>query len=137
VSAAQFVGRLVEVRGDRPLGSQHPELGFAYPVDSGFAHGVSAPDGDELDSYVLGVPEPRQRRLARCIAVVHRPDDDDDKLVVVPDGVQMSDAEIRQLTHFQEQYFDSTIRPLSSPCPCAAPPREATRPAAAQLETTR
>jgi inorganic pyrophosphatase len=110
VSAAEFVGRPVEVQVDRPLGSPHPEVGFAYPVNHGFVHGVAAPDGDELDAFVLGVPEPRQWFVARCIAVVHRLDDDDDKLVVVPDGVQMSDAEIRQLTHFQEQYFDSTIR---------------------------
>jgi len=110
VSAAEFVGRLVGVQVDRPLGSPHPEFGFAYPVNYGFVHGVAAPDGDEFDVYVLGVPEPRQRFVARCIAVVHRLDDDDDKLAVVPDGVQMFDAEIRQLTHFQEQYFDSTIR---------------------------
>jgi len=110
VSAAEFVGRLVEVQVDRPLGSPHPVFGFAYPVNYDFVHGVAAPDGDELDAYVVGVPEPRRRFVARCIAVVHRLDDDDDKLVVVPDGVEMSDAELRQLTHFQEQYFDSTIR---------------------------
>jgi len=47
--------------------------------------------------------------VGRCIAVVHRLDDDDDKLVVVPDGTQLSDAEIGQLTQFQERYFTSTI----------------------------
>jgi inorganic pyrophosphatase len=45
----------------------------------------------------------------RCIAVIHRLDDDDDKLVVVPDGAQPSDAEIRQATRFQEQFFASRI----------------------------
>lgn len=95
---------------DRPLRSPHPVFGFAYPVNYDFVLGVAAPDGDELDAYVVDVPEPRRRFVARCIAVAHRLDDDDDKLVVVPDGVEMSDAELRQLTHFQEQYFDSTIR---------------------------
>jgi inorganic pyrophosphatase len=109
VSAAQFIGRLVEVEVDRPLGSTHPEFGFAYPVNYGFVPGVAAPDGDELDAYVLGVAEPRERFTGRCIAVIHRLDDDDDKLVVVPDGVALSDAEVRRLTRFQERYFSSTI----------------------------
>ena len=71
--------------------------------------GVPAPDGDELDAYVLGIAEARERFTGRCIAVVHRLDDDDDKLVVVPDGVQLSDAEVTRLTKFQERYFTSTI----------------------------
>lgn len=109
MSAAQFIGRLVEVQVDRPLGSLHPEFGFVYAVNYGFVPGVSAADGDELDAYVLGVSEPVPRFVGRCVAVIHRLDDDDDKLVVVPDGTQLSDGEIGRLTHFQEQYFASTI----------------------------
>jgi inorganic pyrophosphatase len=109
VSTADYIGRLVEVEIDRPLGSSHPKHGFTYPVNYGFVPGVPAPDGDELDAYVLGVSEPRQRFTGRCIAVVHRLDDADDKLVVVPDGIELSDAEVRRLTQFQEQYFTSTI----------------------------
>jgi inorganic pyrophosphatase len=109
VSAADFIGRLVEVHVDRPIGSLHPEFGYAYPVNYGSIPGVSAPDGDDLDAYVLGVSEPRRRFAGRCIAVLHRVDDDDDKLVVVPDGLELSDAEIRELTSFQERYFTSTI----------------------------
>jgi inorganic pyrophosphatase len=109
VSAADHIGSLVEVEIDRPLGSSHPEHGFTYPVNYGFVPGVPAPDGDELDAYVLGVSEPRRRFTGRCIAIVHRLDDADDKLVVVPDGVELTDTEVRRLTRFQEQYFTSTI----------------------------
>jgi inorganic pyrophosphatase len=109
VSAADFIGRLVEVEIDRPLGSSHPEHGFTYPVNYGFVPGVPAPDGDELDAYVLDVFEARERFTGRCIAVVHRLDDADDNLVVVPDGVELSDADVRRLAQFQEQYFTSTI----------------------------
>ena len=105
----ELIGRLVKVYVDRPLGSLHPEFGSAYPVNYGFVPGVAAPDEDELDAYVLGVADPQQRFEGRCIAVVHRLDDDDDKLVVVPDGTRLTDAEIRQSTHFQERYFTSTI----------------------------
>jgi inorganic pyrophosphatase len=109
VSAADYIGRLVEVEIDRPLGSSHPDHGFRYPVNYGFVPGVPAPDGDDLDAYVLGVTEPREHFTGRCIAIIHRLDDDDDKLVIVPDGVELSDAEVTRLTQFQERHFTSTI----------------------------
>ena len=109
MNAVAFIGRVVEVEIDRPLGSPHPDFDLAYPVNYGFLPGVAAPDGEDLDAYVLGVSEPMARFTGRCIAVVHRLDDDDDKLVIVPDGVELSDAEVRDLTDFQEQYFNSTI----------------------------
>jgi len=40
----------------------------------------------EIDAYVLGVFEPRDRFEGQCIAVIHRTNDDDDKLIVVPEG---------------------------------------------------
>jgi inorganic pyrophosphatase len=70
---------------------------------------VIAPDGEELDAYVLGVKEPLVEFSGRCIAVVHRRDDDDDKLVVVPDGACISDGDILAQTRFQERFFDSHV----------------------------
>lgn len=107
--AAQFIEKLVTVKMDRPLGSKHPKHGYVYPVNYGFIPETKSPDGGELDAYVLGVDEPRDEFLGRCIAVVHRLNDDDDKLIVVPDGKEMSDDEIRQAVFFQEQYFQSEI----------------------------
>lgn len=43
------------------------------------------------------------------IALIHRTNDDDDKLVVVPNDREYSDEAIRALTEFQEQYFESVI----------------------------
>ena len=45
----------------------------------------------------------------KCIAVIHRTNDNDDKLIVVPEGKNYTDEEIRMLTNFQEQYFESEI----------------------------
>jgi inorganic pyrophosphatase len=78
-------------------------------VNYGFLPGVPAPDGEELDAYILGVNQPVQEYQGTCIAVIHRLDDDDDKLVVVPDGLTLTDQEIRLLTEFQEQFFQSVI----------------------------
>lgn len=41
--------------------------------------------------------------------MIHRTDDDDVKLVVVPKGVTYRDEQIAALTEFQERFFNSTI----------------------------
>ncbi len=94
---------------DRPLGSVHPKWGFLYEVNYGFIKGVKAPDGEDLDAYYLGVDKPLEQATGTCVAIIHRLDNDDDKLVVVPEGVEFTDEEIIKATHFQEQYFKSEI----------------------------
>ena len=105
----RFLNTLVTVEIDRPLGSRHPQWGFTYPVNYGYVPGVIAADGEELDAYVLGVSEPLDQFEGLCIAIVHRTDDDDDKLVLVPEGKHYSDEQIRALTEFQERFFSSVI----------------------------
>jgi inorganic pyrophosphatase len=107
--ALDFIGCIVAVTIDRPLGSRHPRHDFVYPVNYGYVAGVPAPDGDNLDAYILGVFEPLRQFSGTCIAVIQRSDDDDDKLVVVPEGRTYSDEQIRALTEFQERFFTSRI----------------------------
>ena len=107
--ARQFLGKEAEVTMDRPLGSKHPKHGFVYEVNYGFIEGVRAPDGEDLDAYYLGVSEPLKKAAGICIAIAHRKDNDDDKLIVVPNGVQMTDEEILSAIHFQEQWFDTVL----------------------------
>jgi inorganic pyrophosphatase len=94
---------------DRPLGTRHPKHGFMYCVNYGYIPNTVSGDGEELDAYLLGVFEPLQSYIGKCIAVIHRTNDDDDKLVVVPEGKNYTDEEIRVLTEFQERYFESEI----------------------------
>lgn len=94
---------------DRPLGSCHPSHGFVYEVNYGYLPGTLAPDGAPLDAYVLGVAVPLARAEGVAVAVIHRYDDDDDKLVVVPEGVALTDAEITAAVWFQEQFFKTCI----------------------------
>ena len=58
---------------------------------------------------MLGVDVPLQEFEGKCIAVIHRTNDDDDKLIIVPEEKEFSDEEIRNLTNFQEKYFESEI----------------------------
>jgi inorganic pyrophosphatase len=107
--ARTFLGKEVQVTMDRPLGSKHPKHGFEYLVNYGYIENTVSPDGEELDAYYLGVNEPLEKAFGKVIAVIHRADNDDDKLVVVPKNASMSDEEIMRAVHFQEQYFKSTI----------------------------
>ena len=105
----KYLNEIVTVKMDRPLGSKHPKHGFIYPVNYGFIPNTISGDGEELDAYVLGVFRPIESFEGVVIAIIHRTNDDDDKLVVVPDGKSYSDEQIKALTEFQEQYFESII----------------------------
>ena len=107
--AYKYIGQKVEAHIDRPLNSKHPKHGFIYEVNYGYIPNTVSGDGEELDCYILGVDEPLEKFEGECIAVIHRTNDDDDKLIVVPEGKQISDEQIRNLTNFQEQYFESEI----------------------------
>lgn len=109
-NAADFLGKIVTLKIDRPLGCQHPRHGFVYPLNYGFVPGTLSPDGAELDAYVLGVSEPLAAFTGQCLAVIHRTDDDDDKLIVCPAGQSYTEKEIRAVTYFQEQFFSSAIQ---------------------------
>ncbi len=104
-----FLGKTVSIRIDRPLGSRHPQHGFLYLLNYGYVPGVFSPDGEELDAYVLGVFEPIDHFEGRCIAVIQRLDDDDDKLVLAPEGLQYTDEQILALTEFQERFFRPVV----------------------------
>lgn len=107
--AKQYLGKKVLVKMDRKLGEVHPKWGFAYPVNYGFIPGTIAPDGEELDAYVLKVEVPMEEFEGEVAAIVHRTDNDDDKLVVVPIGETVMDEEIDKLTEFQEKWFKHKI----------------------------
>jgi len=108
--AKDFLGKNVTIRIDRPINSKHPKYGFVYEVNYGFVPGTKAPDGEEIDAYLLGVSEPVEEFTGKCIAVIHRKDDNDDKLVVIPEDMKsISDEEILKATNFQEKWFDSVV----------------------------
>lgn len=101
----KYIGELVWVTIDRPLGSKHPKYGFNYPVNYGFVPFTKSGDGEELDAYVLAVDEPLKEYVGRCIGVIHRTNDNDDKLIIVPEALDLPDEIIERDTDFQEHWF--------------------------------
>ena len=92
----EYLNKTVNVKIDRPLGSKHPQYGFIYPVNYGFIPNTISGDGEELDCYILGVSEPLKEFTGKCIAIVHRINDDDDKLIVVPENMSFDIEEIEE-----------------------------------------
>ncbi len=100
--AKDFLGKMVFIKIDRPIASKHPEHNFIYTLNYGFVSDTMSPDGEELDAYVLGIYYPLTEFQGRCIAFIRRKNEDDDKLIIVPDEIDYSNEQIIALTEFQE-----------------------------------
>ena len=104
-----YLGEIIKIKIDRPFGSKHPKHGFIYPVNYGYVPDTTSEDGEELDAYLLGVFKPVEEFTGKCIAIIHRTNDNDDKLVIVPEDKDYSDDAINALIEFQEQFFEHEI----------------------------
>lgn len=104
-----FLNQIVTVEMDRTMGSKHPKHGFIYPINYWYIPNTISWDSEEIDAYVLWVFEPLDTFRWRCIAIIHRLNDDDDKLIVVPDWKNYDDSAISALIEFQERFFESEI----------------------------
>lgn len=105
----QYINKEVTVIMDRQLGTKHPKHGFVYSLNYGYIPGTTSGDGEEIDAYVVGIFEPLEKFTGKVIAIIHRTNDNDDKLVVAKDGVNYTYDQIRALTEFQEKWFVSKI----------------------------
>ena len=108
-NAKDYLKKDVVVKTDRQLGTKHPKHGFMYMLNYGYIPNTISGDGEELDAYIVGVFEPVEEFEGQVIAVIHRTNDDDDKLIVSKNNKNYSDEAIKALTEFQEQYFESII----------------------------
>lgn len=106
-----FLGKTVDIVIDRPAGFVHHKASYSlsYPVNYGYIPGIFGGDGEELDVYLLGVNEPVAKYRCEIIAIVHRLNDTEDKLVGAPVGMRLTENEIRNAINFQEQYFDTEL----------------------------
>jgi inorganic pyrophosphatase len=109
LNISEYLNKKIKVTIDRKMGSKHPKHGFIYPINYGYVPNTISGDGEELDCYVLGVFEPLDEFEGNCIAIIHRLNDNDDKLIIVPDNKNFSNSEIEVLTEFQERFFEHEI----------------------------
>ena len=104
-----YIGKDIRIKIDRKLGTRHPKHGFMYMLNYGYVPNTISGDREELDVYLLGEFEPVDSSSGKVIAIIHRTNDDDDKLIVSKSGEEYSNDAIRALTEFQERFFESII----------------------------
>lgn len=109
-----YLGKRVVIGIDRPIGYVHKKEGYSliYPINYGYIPEVFGGDGEELDVYLLGVNEPVEKYECEIIAIAHRHNDVEDKLVGAPVGVKFTKEEIENAIRFQEQYYDTEVEVL-------------------------
>ena len=109
--ARSFLGKIVHIDIDRPIGYVHKKETYTltYPINYGYIPGVLGGDGEEIDVYLLGVDIPVEEFEAHIIAIVHRENDVEDKLVGAPLGMNFAVEEIAEAVCFQERYYRSYI----------------------------
>ena len=102
-----YLGKTVHIGIDRPIGYVHQKETYAltYPINYGYIPGVLGGDGEEMDVYLLGVDAPVDEFDAHIIAIVHRENDVEDKLIMMPCGAYLSAEALQAAVHFQEQYY--------------------------------
>ena len=106
-----MIGDVVTVTVDRPLGSIHPEhKSLYYPINYGYVEGITAPDGEYQDAYILGVDQAVKEFTGKVIAIIHRRDDVEEKWVVAPEDMRFSREEILAQVNFQEKFFEVSVR---------------------------
>lgn len=106
-----YLGQTVTIGIDRPIGYVHHKGAktLVYPINYGYIPGVLGGDGEELDVYLVGVDTPVQEYTGRIIGIVYRADDVEDKLVMAPEGVTFTAAEMAEAVRFQEKYYHTTV----------------------------
>lgn len=107
---SDIIGKDVAGTIDRLLGGYHPRNpAMKYLVNYGYVDGVYAGDGAQQDAYFLGVDTPLEKFSGKVVAVYHRYHDNEDKWIVTPGEMKLSDDEIWKAICFQEKYFDSKL----------------------------
>ena len=105
----EYINKVIKVKVDRQLGSKHPKHNYIYPINYGYVPGTISGDGEELDCYILGIFEPITEFEGKCIAIIQRTNDNDDKLIIVPEDKNYSNDAIEALVEFQERYFEHKL----------------------------
>ena len=109
-----YLGKEITIGIDRPIDYVHVKGAktLVYPINYGYIPGVLGGDDEELDVYLLGVDHPVESYTCRVIAIAHRENDVEDKLVAAPAGMTFTKEEIEAAIHFQEKYYITRVETL-------------------------
>lgn len=105
-----MLGSKITMYVDRPINSTHPKhKDIIYKVNYGYIKEIIALDGEYQDAYLLGVEQEVKCYEGIVYAIVERENDNEDKLIVVPEGLDFTIKEIEEKINFQEKFFKHKI----------------------------
>ena len=105
----EYLNKTININIDKPLGSKNKEYQYIYPVNYGYVNNEEVFSNKRINCYLLGIFEEVSNYTGKCIAIVHRIDDNNDSLIIVPEEKTYSNKEIDALIEFQEKYFKHII----------------------------
>lgn len=107
----EFLHKTVDIIVDRPIGFEHVKNSqtIVYPINYGYIKGVFGGDGEELDAYIIGENLPLNEFHGKVIAIIHRLNDEEDKLVVCAENKTFSKEEIESFVSFRESHYQTYI----------------------------
>ena len=106
----KYLNKIVTVKIDRAINTKHPKHNFIYELNYGFIPNTISGDGEEIDAYILEEQNPVETYEGEVVAIIHRLNDVEDKLVVAPiNHKKYTKEEILQKVNFQEKFFKSEI----------------------------
>lgn len=106
----KYLGKIVNVKIDRPLGSKHPNHNLIYPINYGYIPNTISGDNEEIDAYIIGEFVPVNTYEGYVIAIIKRENDNEDKLVVCKELNKYNKKQVKALVEFQERFFKSNIK---------------------------
>ena len=107
MKSIDFLGKIINAKIDKPIGSIHSN--YIYPINCGYTSYTLNNKVKKIECYILGIYEPIEEFSGKCIAIIHRINNQEDKLVIAPENENFSTPEIRVLTAFQERFFENKI----------------------------
>lgn len=109
-----YLGKQIKAEVDRPIGYVHTKGNktLIYPINYGYIPGVLGGDGEELDVYCLGMQNPVKSFTGKVIAIAHRADDVEDKLVACPMEDTFTAQQICREIYFQERFYETTVETI-------------------------
>ena len=113
VEMKSLIGMELDAIITRPIGTVHPRYkDIIYEVNYGIVKDYELKEGKDLKTYIVGESMPTEQNgiyHGKVLAILHRLNDDNDRVIIAPIGRTLSDDEIISKTEFVEQYFVSEV----------------------------
>lgn len=113
VEMKSLIGQELDATITRPIGTVHPRYkDIIYEVNYGVIKDYKLNDDRELKTYIVGESMPTELNgtyHGLVVGILHRLNDDNDRIIISPIGRRLSDEEIISKTEFVEGYFVTEI----------------------------